>query len=133
MLSDRNIRDMVDSGELRIQPFDPELLQPASYDCRVGRVLLAGKGVVDPKKERVILRTGDWAEIETLEELWIPNDIAVSYGLRSSLTRRGIDWFGGPQIDPGYHGRLFVSVFNPTSEALDIEPASPFCSLAFHR
>ena len=96
-------------------------------------MLVAGKGVVNPRKEKVILRTGDWAEIETLEELEIPTSVAVTYGLRSSFTRRGIDWFGGPQIDPGYHGKLFISVFNPTSEALDLEADTPCCSLSFHR
>ena len=133
VLSDIGILKMRESGEIKIDPFDQNLLQPASYDCRVGRVLVAGKGVVDPRKEKVVLRTGDWAEIETLEELSLPTDIACTYGLRSSLTRRGIDWFGGPQIDPGYHGKIFISVFNPTSEALELEPDSPFCTLAFHR
>ncbi len=133
MLSDAAIQEMLAAGSIKIEPFSEALLQPASYDCRIGRVLVARRGVVDPAKEKVVIHTGEWAEIETLEVLTLPLDVAATYGVRSSLTRRGIDWFGGPQIDPGYHGKIFISVFNPTSEALELLPESPFCTLSFHR
>lgn len=131
MLSDADIRSLLESKDIVIDPFDTALVRPASYDCRVGRVLLAGRGVVDPHKEKVVLRTGDWAEIETLEVIELSTKVAATYGLRSSITRRGIIWFGGPQIDPGYRGKIFTSVFNPTSEPFEIEPNYPFCSLIF--
>jgi len=132
MLSDIEIQKAIDSHDIEIKPFDSGALEPASYDFKVGRVLLAGKGIVDPKKEKVVLRTGDWAEIETLESIKLSESYAATYGIRSSVTRRGIDWFGGPQIDPGYGGRIFVSLFNPTSEIFEIEYGEPFCTVIFH-
>ena len=133
MLADAEIRAAIASKELVIEPFDDNAVEPASYDLSVGRVLLAGRGIVDPRRDKVILRTGDWAEIETLERLELPTNIAATYGVRSSVTRRGIDWFGGPQIDPGYRGRLFVSLFNPTSQPFEVNWGEKFCTLMFHR
>lgn len=132
ILSDIDIKKAIESREIEIKPFSPDSVEPASYDFSIGRVLLAGKGIVDPKKEKIVLRTGDWAEIETLESIKLSSSIAATYGIRSSVTRRGIDWFGGPQIDPGYEGRIFVSIFNPTSEGFEIEYNKPFCTVIFH-
>jgi dCTP deaminase len=98
----------------------------------VGRVLLGGKGIVDPQKERVILRTGDWAEIEIFEKIGLSLNVAGSFGGISSITRRGIVWFGGPHIDPGFKGKMFVSIFNPTSEPFEIEPLMRFFTIVFH-
>lgn len=133
VLSDVEIKEAVDAKDITIKPFAPkENLQPASYDLHVGRVLVGGKGIVDPQKERVILRTGDWAEIETYEDIGLSLNVAGSFGVRSSITRRGIVWFGGPQIDPGFRGKIFVSVFNPTSESFEIEPLQSFFTIVFH-
>lgn len=133
MLADKEIRAAHQSGELQIEPFVDSRVQGASYDLSVGRVLVAGRGIVDPAKERVILRTGDWVEIESREKFELSTRIAATYGVRSSITRRGIDWFGGPQIDPGYKGRLFVSVFNPTTEPFEIVAGMPMFTMIFHR
>jgi len=132
ILSDVEIKKAIESREIEIKPFDEKNLEPASYDFKFGRVLLAGKGIVEPKKEKIVLRTGDWAEVETLESIKLSSNIAATYGIRSSITRRGIDWFGGPQIDPGYEGRIFVSLFNPTSEPFEIGYNEHFCSVIFH-
>ncbi len=133
LLSDGEIKEALASGSLRIENFDEGCLEPASYDCRVGRVLLPNRGVVDPSKERVLLHTGQWAEIETLEAVQLPSDIAALIGVRSSITRRGVDYFSGLQVDPGYYGKIFVAVFNPGAEPFLIEPGQPFVTLQFVR
>jgi len=48
MLSDVEIRKEIASGELSIEPFQEESLEPASYDLHIGRVLLEGRGVFEP-------------------------------------------------------------------------------------
>lgn len=133
MMSDVEIRDFIRSKEIVIKPFDEKCLEPASYDCCVRRVLLAGRGIVDPKKERIILRTGDWVEIESLEEFELGLGVAATIGIRSSITRKGIDWFAGPQLDPGFNGRVYVSLFNPSSESCEIKPDEPLFTMIFHK
>jgi len=133
LLSDGEIREALESGQLVIENFRDDCVEPASYDCRVGRVLLPNRGVVDPSKERVLLRTGQWAEIETLEAFRLPNDIAAFIGIRSSITRRGVDYFSGLQVDPGYYGKVFIAVFNPGADPFEIGPGEPFVTLQFVR
>jgi dCTP deaminase len=42
-LSDRDIRAGVESGDIHISEFDPNRLQPASYDIRLGDTFLIVK------------------------------------------------------------------------------------------
>jgi len=133
MLSDVEIREFIDSKTLRILPFDKDALEPASYDVRVGRVLIARRGIVDLAKEAVLLRHGDWAELESLEEFELPINLAATVGLRSGLTRRGMDWFGGPQIDPGYQGKIYTSVFNASSTPIELTHGMSFATVIFFR
>lgn len=133
MLADAEIKELVESGVLKIKPFDARYVEPASYDIRAGRVLVAKRGIVDLMKEPVVLRHGDWAELESLESLELPPNIAATVGLRSSLTRRGLDWFGGPQIDPGYQGKIYTSVFNAAATPIEIIYGVPIATVIFYR
>jgi dCTP deaminase len=133
MLTDSEIREAIDQQALQIKPFQPKNLEPASYDLRAGRILLARKGIVDLSREPVVLRHGDWAEIESLEAVELPLNIAATVGVRSSLTRRGLDWFSGPQIDPGYKGRIYISVFNASVAPIDLSYGMAFATLTFYR
>ena len=132
MLSDVDIRTAIRDRLLKIEPFDEKRVEPASYDLQVGRVLLPGRGVVELTTAGISLRPNEWAEIETLERMELPNDVAANFGLRSSVARRGILAFGGPQVDPGYRGRLFVGLFNPSSEAFTVQPG-PLITVQFIR
>lgn len=133
MLTDTEINEATDNGSLRIDPFESKNLEPASYDIRAGRILIARRGIVNLRNEPVVLRHGDWAELESLEALELPLNIAATVGVRTSLTRRGLDWFGGPQIDPGYQGRIYISVFNASSTPIDITYGMTYATLVFYR
>ncbi|MDU5309007.1 MAG: dCTP deaminase, partial [Varibaculum cambriense] len=37
LLSDRDIAKLCDSGEIEIDPYDPQMIQPASIDVRLDR------------------------------------------------------------------------------------------------
>jgi dCTP deaminase len=133
MLTDSEIREAMEQQVLQIKPFEPKRLEPASYDLRAGRVLVARRGIVDLSKEPLVLRHGEWAEIESLEVVELPLNMAATVGVRSSLTRRGLDWFSGPQIDPGYKGKIYISVFNASVAPIDISYGMAFATLIFYR
>ena len=61
----------------------------------------------------------------------MPNDVSARYGIPSSLARRGLIAFGGPQIDPGYRGKIFVSVYNPTLEPINLRFGQDFFTVLF--
>ena len=119
ILGRKEIGDKVESGDLKIEPFDKNRIEPASYDCRLGDVLAAGIGRHEWRDgNEFILESNSWASIASEELFDLPNDICASYGIRSGLARRGVIAFGGPQIDPGYNGRIFISLYNPTLEPI---------------
>ncbi len=133
MLPDTEIKDLVDSGKLKIKPFEKRNLEPASYDLRVGRVLIARRGVVDLSRETALLRAGDWAEVESLESLEFPIDVGATVGVRTAITRQGLDYFSGPQVDPGYRGKIYISVFNASGRAFEFTYGMPFATLTFFK
>ena len=134
ILGRKEIAEKVSAGDLKIEPFDKEKIEPASYDCRLGDVLAAGIGRVDWKKgDEFILESNSWASIASEELFELPRDICASYGIRSGLARRGVIAFGGPQIDPGYTGRIFVSLYNPTLEPIVLKYRQDIMSLIFYQ
>ncbi|MBI2818613.1 MAG: hypothetical protein HYX73_01420, partial [Acidobacteria bacterium] len=71
--------------------------------------------------------------IESLEVLEMPINMAASVGLRSSLSRRGINGSAGPQIDPGYRERVYISVFNASTLPFEVTYGMTFATVVFHR
>jgi len=133
LMSDVEIKEAIERKDIQITPFNEALIEPASYDFRVGRALVGGVGIVDIKATPHVLKPGDWVELETIEEIALSTNVAGTLGIRSSITRKGIDGYCGPQIDPGYNGRLFFNLFNPSSESFKIAYGDKMCTITFFR
>src|SRR6266849_1312626 len=122
-LSNVEIRQELERGKFSITPFDENMLQPASYDMKIGRVAATvpknGDPRIDLEEERVLVVPGYApAVIWTLEEVKLPLYLAGHFGVNSSLSRRGLFASVGIQIDPGYEGPLSVSLMNLTPNAV---------------
>ena len=133
ILGRAEIKQRTANGDLKIEPFDQERVEPASYDCQLGDVLAASVGRVKwSDGDEFILESNSWASIASEEQFELPNDVCASYGIRSGLARRGVIAFGGPQIDPGYVGRIFVSLYNPTLEPIVLKCRQVILSVIFY-
>jgi len=133
ILGRKEIGNKVQNGDIKIEPFDKDRIEPASYDCLLGDVLSAGIGRHKwDGKDEFILESNSWASIASEELFELPKNICASYGIRSSLARRGVIAFGGPQIDPGYQGRIFVSLYNPTLEPIVLKHRQIIMSIIFY-
>ncbi|MFM2390841.1 MAG: deaminase [Pseudomonadota bacterium] len=134
ILSKEKIMDLVEKGSLNIEPFDPSKAEPASYDMSLGSVLRAGHGRVNiTESSDFVLESNTWACIASREVLRLPNNVSARYGIPSSLARRGLIAFGGPQIDPGYRGKIFVSAYNPTLEPINLRFGQDFFTIIFEQ
>jgi len=141
-LSGRKIGDLIREGKLLIDPFDSKLIQPASYDLRLGPKILAGPlcseklGMViqltekDPSYE---IYSGQMVGVLSLEKLKLPLDICGRFGIRSTFARRGINAFGGLQLDPGFRGRLTMNLLNVGPEPVTITLHEPLFTVEFQR
>lgn len=133
ILGRAEIKQRTANGDLKIEPFDQERVEPASYDCQLGDVLAASVGRVKwSDGDEFILESNSWASIASEEQFELPNDVCAAYGIRSGLARRGVIAFGGPQIDPGYVGRIFVSLYNPTLEPIVLKCRQVILSVIFY-
>jgi dCTP deaminase len=140
VLSDRLIKRMLDTGKLKIQPFNPDQLQPATYDLRIGPKILAsptspmnlGK-VVQLTKEKPTfnIESGQMVGVISLERLELSLDMSARFGIRSSLARMGLNAFGGLQLDPGFKGRLIMNLLNVGPEPVTISLDQVLFSVEF--
>lgn len=135
ILVDHQIRKARAAGLLVIDPFDEDALQPASYDLKVGDLAVVSTipEPVDLRKQPLLtIEPFASAMLQTDEILQLSTRIAGRLGPRSNLLRHGIFVSTGPQIDPGFHGRLFVNLLNVTDHPFLIRHQSMFLTVEFH-
>jgi dCTP deaminase len=137
-LSNVEIKRELQAGTLEITPFDEDMLQPASYDMKIGKnaatVPKNGDPRIDLEIERVLLVPGYApAQLFTLEEIKLPLNMVGHFGVMSSLSRRGLFASVGIQIDPGWEGPLSVSLMNLTPNPVALNFGDTFCTLEIER
>lgn len=131
VLSDRSIREQIDAGRIRIEPFDESCLQPASVDLRLDNTFLVfrhtSKAYIDlardldgltevvraPEGEPFMLHPGEFVLGSTLERVSLPNDIVGRLEGKSSLGRLGLlTHVTAGFCDPGFSGYLTLELSN---------------------
>ena len=142
ILSGKQISDLVKRKKLIIEPFEPEFIQPASYDLRLGRKILASPlssenlGMVielTEKNPTYQIHSGQMVGVLSLEKLKIPLNICGRFGIRSTFARRGINAFGGLQLDPGFRGRLTMNLLNVGPEPVTLTLYEPLFTVEFQK
>lgn len=136
ILTDHQIAQAHARGDIRIDPFEPKQVQPASYDLRVGDqgITTSSKKKVNIKAEGYLLvHPGDFAVVVVHEEIGLGPQYAARFGLRSKYARRGLVATTGLQVDPGYQGRLIVGITNLTPKVITLPHLDDFLSMEFHR
>lgn len=131
VLSDRSIQEEIAKGRLRIDPFDPALIQPASIDVRLDRVFRVFRVTHHPyidvrqpmedlTEEVVIegerpffIHPGEFVLGSTLETVTLPDDIVAQVEGKSSLGRLGLLIHAtAGYVDPGWTGKLTLELSN---------------------
>jgi dCTP deaminase len=116
ILSDQDIRELCLQG--LVDPFDEELINPASLDVRLGTRLLI-EAAQSPElvpytmEEPYLLVPGQFVLAETLEIFNLPDSICANFALKSSRAREGLSHALAGFADPGWHGsRLTLELHN---------------------
>ena len=136
ILTDSQIKATYRAGDIVIDPFDENQVQAASYDLRVGAqgATTSTKKLVNIKEQGyLLLNPGDFGILTVFEEIKLGPQYAGRFGLRSKYARKGLIATTGPQIDPGYRGRLIVGITNLTPRAVSLPYKDDFVSVEFHR
>ena len=127
-----------------VTPFNPELVNPASLDVRLGENLL----IEEPKAPALLpwsiagatqenpflLQPHQFVLAETFEEFKLPDCIAGQLALKSSRAREGIEHLLAGYIDPGYCGRLTLELQNARfMHPVALWPGMRIAQIVFHR
>jgi dCTP deaminase len=154
-LSADEIGSEVDSGHIRIEPFLPALLKPASYVLRLGDEFCKWRQGTEPIipwsenaaarhlvpegiKKCYTISMGEFVLGATLERISIPRDLIGLVSTLSHVARFGIsihrDSFW---INPGFGAKvptkLTLEISSHNSSPVKLEAGVPVCHLAFAR
>ena len=136
ILNNRQISEAVNYGAIIIDPFDEKQVQAASYDLRVGNqgAVASAKKLTNIQEEGyLLLKPGDFAVIIAFEKIHLDTQHVGRFGLRSKYARKGLIATTGPQIDPGYEGRLIIGLTNPTPNSITLSYKDDFLTAEFHK
>jgi dCTP deaminase len=134
VLSDGTILRLVEDGRIRIDPWDPELVQPASVDLRLGGSF---RVFHNHRTSAIDLRSpptnpGEFCLGRTLEHVELPDDIVARIEGKSSLGRLGLIVHATAGFcDPGWKGTLTLELNNLTRVPIKLCPGLPIAQLSF--
>jgi dCTP deaminase len=150
VLSDGTIRRLVEEERIRIEPWDPAMVQPASVDLKLGRSFrvfhnhrLPAIDLAEPPTgvtEHVqidadasfVIHPGEFVLGTTVEWVELPNDIVARIEGKSSLGRLGLIVHATAGfVDPGFSGTLTLEITNLTRVPIVLWPGKPIAQLSF--
>ena len=152
LLSDRDIIAAVEAGQLIVDPWDAELLQPSSVDVRLDRYFRVFNNtqythidpglqqdelttLIEPKgDDPFVLHPGEFVLGSTLEVVTLPNDLAGRLEGKSSLGRLGLLTHSTAGfIDPGFTGHLTLELSNVANLPIMLWPGMKIGQLCLFR
>lgn len=152
LISDHDIREDIDRGRIRLDPYDPEMMQPASIDVRLDRYFRLFDNHkyphIDPSKDQpeltrlietkpgepFILHPGEFVLGSTYERVTLPDDVAARLEGKSSLGRLGLLTHSTAGfIDPGFSGHVTLELSNMATLPMMLWPGSKVGQLCFFR
>lgn len=152
LLSDRDIRQAITDGHVRIDPWNPAMVQPASIDVRLDRYFRVFENhrypAIDPAEaqpdltrvievapgEPFILHPGEFVLGSTLETVSLDASVAARLEGKSSLGRLGLlthstaGW-----IDPGFAGQVTLELSSAATLPIKLWPGMQVGQLCLFR
>lgn len=145
MLCDRSIREAHQLGEIGIEPYRPDRLQPCSYDLSLGShfaVIPKSNNAIDPRRPQHVnkvitteyrLLPGAFALATTREWVSLGAQMAARVEGKSSLARLGLLVHTAGFVDAGFHGTLTLEITNLAPAPILLLANMPIAQLCFFR
>jgi dCTP deaminase len=152
LLSDRDINAELEQGRVVLDPYEPGLLQPSSFDVRLDRYFRLFDNhkyaVIDPAEHQpeltrlvetrdedaFILHPGEFVLGSTFESVTLPDDIAARLEGKSSLGRLGLLTHSTAGfVDPGFTGHITLELSNVATLPIKLWPGMKIGQLCFFR
>jgi dCTP deaminase len=153
VLSDREIRSHIQSGDIVISEIEADQIGSCSIDLRLGNTFRVFKHAevthVDPREQvnkdlmelvvkenndAFIIHPGEFVLGTTMEHVKIPRFLVARLDGRSSWGRLGIIIHStAGSVQPGYAGQLTLEIANISKVPVKLWPTSRICQLTFEK
>ena len=154
LMSDEDIRAARHIGWIDIEPYDPDMLQPASIDVRLGDHFMEyiipinpdGVTPIDPEEDNtslystsivpeggaILLWPGQFMLAHTMETITLGNKHAARLDGRSSYGRLGLIVHSTAGfIDPGFTGQITLELSNLAPRPIVLRPGMRVAQICF--
>ena len=135
LLSDEISYYATQKGHPLIHPFEPANLKPARYKLRLGEDCRVGdeQHWLSEENPDLVIPPYELAVISTLETLNLPRFLISRWDLKVKRVYEGLLWVGGPQVDPGYQGKLFCPLYNLSNKTIKLRYGDTIATIDFIR
>ena len=117
VLSDAEILEHLEAGEIKLEPFNNSCLNPAGYDLRISK--------------KVVLKPKTYELVATMETVELGLGVVAFMHIRSSLAREGI--VGSfAVVDPGFRGQLTLNLYNAGDKEVTFQEGERIVQIVFH-
>jgi len=146
VLSDVDIIERIGNGDLVIDPYNEENVEPASIDIRLGNSFkepVKTGQIIDTASDEgqpyrsfeadsIVLESGESILATTYEHIEIPADLAADAVGRSSLGRLFVSIHETAGFcDPGYCGEVTLEMTNENPNPVRLHAEDRICQLVF--
>lgn len=141
ILSDRTLREQIESGRIVVDPYDPSCVQPSSIDVKISNLFRVFRNhtakLIDVKEDMTnltelveiaddgvfILHPGEFVLGSTAERVAVPDDMVARIDGKSSLGRLGLIIHSTAGfIDPGFDGHITLELTNIATLPITLYP-----------
>jgi dCTP deaminase len=150
VLSDRSIKEALLAGRIRIEPLDPDDIQPSSVDVHLANRFRVFRNsrypYIDPSREQsglmemvessveepFVLHPGEFVLGATQERIALPDDVVARLEGKSSLGRLGLLIHStAGYVDPGWEGTLTLELSNVANLPIVLTPGMAIGQISF--
>lgn len=144
ILSDKKILELLSTRELIIDPINPEQIQPASVDIRLGNhflkldensiesmTLTEEIRYISFESEEVIIPPHSFLLATSREYIKLPGNLTAFVEGRSSIGRMGLFIQNAGWVDPGFEGEITLELYNANRLPIKLKSDRRICQLVF--
>lgn len=150
ILSDKDLKQALKDGKIKVEPLFPNSIQPASIDVHLGADFLVFKNTsnvcIDPKQplddmmeatsinddKQFVLHPGEFALGMTYETVSVPHDMVLQLNGKSSLGRIGLIVHAtAGYVDPGNTLKITLEFYNMANLPIKLYHKMPIAQVAF--
>lgn len=128
ILTDKDIKALVESNKLIIEGYDEKNVGSISYDLTIGEIISEDNA----SSTEYTLNPGVAVFIKTTEKLSIPNEILGRVAQKNSRMRMGL-YVDGPHYHPGHETYAFLRVWNISSQIITIKKGQNIAQIMFEQ